>query len=111
MYQAQKETKQRFGQGVGYSTIQRLQAERRSVATPKVPVSKGVTPIELPPEVRATPSEALEPVARPRTEGVGDTLRGLRSWMREVGAEEFTIRADGEVNVLVRHRFNIEDLK
>lgn len=104
IYQAQKETKERFGQGVGYSTIQRLQAERRSVATPTRGEAALVTPVSLPPEV-------LEPVARPRTDGAKGTFRDLTSWMQEVGTEEFTIRANGEVSVLVRHNFKLEDLK
>lgn len=96
MYQAQKEAKEHFGQGVGYAMIRRLQAERRSAA------SALVTPVELPPEV-------LEPIARPRTDSAQGTFRELSRWMREVGAEKFTIRANGEVSVLVRHTFKLED--
>jgi hypothetical protein len=100
-YKAQTEAKERFGKSVGYSTIQKLLAERRSVTTPSRAL---VAPVELPPEV-------LEPVTPPQTEGAQGTFRDLRTWMKRVGAEEFTINANGEVNVLVRHRFTIEDLK
>jgi hypothetical protein len=98
----QKKTKKKFGEGSGYETIRAIQEELKT--------EPDITPVEIPEEVRdlGEPSTALAvPALSPPPNGSMSDLKAVQAWMKKIHAKELSLTAEGDLEVLVCHCFNL----
>ena len=120
--------KEQYGSGVGYETLQELQAE---LAAEGASVPKGaIVPVDLPPEMivaeehepeqepeqEPEPEPELEPEAPatdlvltrpPEPNGTLVNIKAIQRWMGAINAESLHLTRDGRLSVLARHEFNL----
>jgi len=109
-YATQQACAQEFGEGCGYDTIMAVQKEVAGDAEAEAAkAEEAIVTVEIPDEVREdepVESTALAPTVPPPNGSLTD-LKAVQAWMKKINAEELTLTDNGDLSMLVRHKFNL----